>query len=79
MPSVISDSCVKCGACASICPVSAMHVAATQYVINPDVCIDCGACIAECPQEAISTDAEATPEAIKFNAEKAATCPNAND
>ena len=79
MPSVIDDSCIKCGACASICPVSAMHDAGSQLVINPDNCIDCGACIAECPQGAISSDGEASAEAIKFNAEKAATCPNAND
>lgn len=79
MPSVIDDSCVKCGACASICPVSAMHDAGSQLVINPDTCIDCGACIAECPQGAISNDSEATAEAIKFNAEKAATCPSVGD
>ncbi len=79
MPSVINDSCVKCGACASICPVSAMHDAGSQLVIDPDTCIDCGACIAECPQGAISNDSEATAEAIKFNAEKAATCPSVAD
>ncbi len=79
MPSVINDSCVKCGACAAVCPVSAMHVASSQLVINPDVCIDCGACIAECPQGAITSDAEATPDAIQFNAEQSKTCPNAED
>ena len=79
MPSVIDDSCVKCGACAAICPVSAMHDAGSQLVINPDVCIDCGACIAECPQGAITSDSEASAEAVKFNAEKAATCPNVGD
>ena len=79
MPSVINDSCIKCGTCASICPVSAMHVCDTQYVIDPDVCIDCGACIAECPQGAICNDAEADAETIKFNAEQAKICPNAND
>ena len=79
MPSVINDSCVKCGACAAVCPVSAMHTADSQLVINPDVCIDCGACIAECPQGAITSDAEATPDAVKFNAEQSKTCPNAED
>lgn len=79
MPSVINDTCIKCGTCASICPVSAMHIATSQYVIDPDTCIDCGACIAECPQGAICNDAEASAEAISFNAEQAKTCPNAND
>ncbi|MBP1532272.1 MAG: 4Fe-4S binding protein, partial [Alphaproteobacteria bacterium] len=73
MPSVINDSCIKCGICASICPVSAMHLADTQMVIDPEVCIDCGACIAECPQSAITLDSEASAEAVQFNAEQAKT------
>ena len=77
MPSVIDNSCIKCGLCASICPVSAMHLADTQMVIDPDVCIDCGACIAECPQGSISTDAEASAETIQFNAEQAKIAPSA--
>ncbi len=77
MPSVINDSCIKCGTCASICPVSAMHLSDTQMVIDPDTCIDCGACIAECPVSAICNDSEATPEAISFNAEQSKTCPSA--
>ena len=79
MPSVINDSCIKCGTCAAICPVSAMHDAGSQLVVDPDTCIDCGACIAECPQGAICNDAEASEAAIKFNAEQAAVSPNAND
>ena len=77
MPSVINDSCIKCGICASICPVSAMHLADTQMVIDPEVCIDCGACIAECPQSAITLDSEASAEAVQFNAEQAKTAPSA--
>ena len=77
MPSVINDSCIKCGTCASICPVSAMHLSDTQMVIDPDTCIDCGACIAECPVSAICNDSEATPEAIKFNAEQSKIGPSA--
>jgi len=77
MPSVINDSCIKCGTCASICPVSAMHMSDSQMVIDPDTCIDCGACIAECPVGAICNDADATPEAISYNAEQAKICPSA--
>ena len=61
------------------CPVSAFHVSDEQYVVDPDTCIDCGVCISECPQSAISSDAEADEAAIKFNAEQAKVCPNAND
>ena len=45
MPSVVNDSCIKCGTCASVCPVSAFHVCDTQMVVDPDTCIDCGVCI----------------------------------
>ncbi len=79
MPSVVNNNCVKCGTCASVCPVSAFHVSEDQYVVDPDTCIDCGVCISECPQGAICSDAEADEAAIKFNAEQAKTCPNAND
>lgn len=79
MPSVVNDSCIKCKACASVCPVDAFHEAANQLVVNPDVCIDCGVCISECPQEAICNDADADPEVVKFNAEQSKVCPNAND
>lgn len=77
MPSVIDNSCIKCGLCAGICPVSAMHLADAQMVIDPEVCIDCGACIAECPQGAISSDSEASAETVQFNAEQAKIAPGA--
>ena len=79
MPSVVNNNCVKCGTCASVCPVSAFHVCEDQYVVDPDTCIDCGVCISECPQGAICSDAEADEAAVKFNAEHAKVCPNAND
>ena len=79
MPSVVNNNCVKCGTCASVCPVSAFHVCEDQYVVDPDTCIDCGVCISECPQGAICSDAEADEAAVKFNAEQATVCPNAND
>ena len=77
MPSVINDSCIKCGTCASICPVSAMHLSDTQMVIDPDTCIDCGICIGECPVGAITSADEADAKWVAFNAEKAKEWPEA--
>ena len=50
----IDSECIKCGACASVCPVEAIADGDTQYVIDPGLCIDCGACAAVCPVGAIS-------------------------
>ncbi|HWR45032.1 DUF362 domain-containing protein [Sporomusa sp.] len=50
----INSECIKCGACASVCPVEAISEDDTQYVIDPGLCIDCGACAAVCPVGAIS-------------------------
>jgi ferredoxin len=40
----ISDTCIKCGACESECPVSAISEGDSQYNIDADTCISCGAC-----------------------------------
>ena len=53
MPHVISDECIKCGACEAQCPVSAISEGDDKYVISDD-CIDCGACAAQCPVSALS-------------------------
>ena len=79
MVSIVTYACVKCKACADVCPVDAFHEAENQLVVDPDVCIDCGVCISECPQEAIVPDSEADEAAIKFNAEQAKVCPNVNE
>ncbi len=50
----INSECIKCGACASVCPVEAISEGDMQYVIDPKLCIDCGACAAVCPVGAIS-------------------------
>ena len=45
----ISSECIKCGACAAECPVSAISEGDDQYQIDPDVCIGCGSCADVCP------------------------------
>lgn len=56
MPRKIKKTCIKCGACAAVCPVEAISEGEDQYVIDPDLCIDCGACQAECPTDSIIED-----------------------
>ena len=55
----VSDSCVKCGLCAKICPVGniALEVGKPQFLHK---CEQCMACIQWCPQRSINT-----PKTIK--------------
>ena len=48
----ISDDCIKCGVCASECPVSCIAEGDAKYEINADECIDCGNCANVCPVDA---------------------------
>lgn len=45
----ITDSCVKCGACAAACPMSAITEGENSYVIDKSKCISCGTCSSVCP------------------------------
>ena len=49
----ISSECIKCGACASVCPVEAISEGDAQYLID-EKCIDCGSCASVCPVGAIA-------------------------
>ena len=53
MAHVISDDCVKCGACKETCPCEAISEGDTKLVVDPDKCVDCGACEGACPTGAI--------------------------
>lgn len=56
MAHVISDDCVKCGACASTCPCEAITEGDTKYVVDASKCVDCGACEGACPTGAIKAE-----------------------
>ena len=63
MPYVITEPCIRDGACAEVCPVECIVPGPEDegwptYFIDPDTCIDCGACVPECPYEAIFPEEE---------------------
>jgi ferredoxin len=52
---IITEDCVKCGACYYECPAEAISEGETQYIIDPEKCTDCGTCVdvVYCPAWAI--------------------------
>lgn len=54
MAYVISDECIKCGACQATCPVEAISEGDDKFVIDPEKCVSCGSCADGCPVEAIA-------------------------
>jgi Pyruvate/2-oxoacid:ferredoxin oxidoreductase delta subunit len=53
-PVVSRRSCVRCGACAGICPGEAIHIG-QWAVIDYKRCLECFCCQEVCPAEAIDT------------------------
>ena len=53
MAFVITNRCVKCGACESTCPNKAIVEESKQFAIDYFKCVQCGACISICPNRAI--------------------------
>lgn len=51
----VSDKCIKCGRCVSVCPVMNIHM--DEYGVTfSDGCQQCMACIQWCPRKAIDKD-----------------------
>ncbi len=56
-PKVDFDQCIKCGICASVCPVDIVEIRKDEkeaVVFNFDYCKGCGICANECPKQCIS-------------------------
>ena len=49
----ITDECISCGVCKEECPVDAISIGDTQYIIDEELCTECAACAGACPTEAI--------------------------
>ena len=54
MAYVISEECLSCGSCESVCPNEAISEGDGKYEIDPEKCIECGSCADTCPVSAIS-------------------------
>ena len=48
----INNNCIKCGACASACPVQCIKEGSSKYEIDESTCISCGTCASVCPVQA---------------------------
>ena len=49
----ITNDCIACGGCQSVCPCEAISEGDGKFEIAADLCVDCGACAAQCPVGAI--------------------------
>lgn len=53
MAFLITERCVKCGACESECPNMAIVEEEKKFSIDYKKCLQCGNCIDVCPNKAI--------------------------
>ena len=49
----ISDACIGCGSCVSICPQNCIDTSAVPYRIEQEHCLHCGNCMTVCPVGAV--------------------------
>jgi len=74
LPYVITELCIRDGACAEVCPVTCIHSTpeAPQFYIDPDICIECEQCVVVCPVEAVFLDVELPDQHVAAEEENAA-------
>ncbi len=62
MATIITEDCIRCGACEDECPNSAISLGEEMFVIDPELCTECVGfsdeqmCAAACPPEACLQD-----------------------
>jgi len=54
--------CIRCGACATVCPADAIYL---DHSGEPFVCIHCGLCVAFCPHDCLEMVDETTVMALR--------------
>lgn len=51
---VNEKTCVACGCCVKVCPLSAIQIwRGIRAMVNEEVCVGCGKCAKECPASVI--------------------------
>ena len=49
----VTDNCIGCGSCLSVCPQSCIITTGITYVIEQEHCLHCGNCLNTCPAGAV--------------------------
>ncbi len=49
----ITDACIGCGSCISVCPQNCIIDGSVPYVIEQEHCLHCGNCFEACPSGAV--------------------------
>ena len=49
----VTDNCIGCGICLSVCPQSCIITTGIPYVIEQEHCLHCGNCLNTCPAGAV--------------------------
>ena len=57
----ISEKCVGCGKCTTVCPFGALSLVNRKAVASA-ACTMCGACVSQCPVQALSLPAQGAPK-----------------
>lgn len=49
----ITDACIGCGGCLTVCPQQCIRTDNTPYIIEQEHCLHCGNCMKACPESAV--------------------------
>jgi uncharacterized pyridoxamine 5'-phosphate oxidase family protein/NAD-dependent dihydropyrimidine dehydrogenase PreA subunit len=52
-PYFITDACIGCGTCLTVCPQDCIRHDAVPYLIDQKHCLHCGNCFTDCPTKAV--------------------------